>query len=121
MDANFFKARPREVARNTALVSCPHLFLLPAALCSPYPTSQDQSNESREARVKPSETESKETFLLHTALFTYSDCGKEWLQKAQEGCSLLCLVHAISFLNSCSLNTQDMILKTDAVAWLSAA
>lgn len=42
--------------------------------------------------LNPQKLSERKTLLLHAALFAYSDSGKEWSQKAQEGCSLLCFV-----------------------------
>lgn len=89
---------------------------------SPYPASQDQSNESREARVKPTETESKENSPP-------SPCSvyifRLWEGMESEGpggmqSALLCACDLSSSLFSTVVG-QGMILKTDAVAWLSAA
>ena len=85
VDANFSKACPREVTSNTALISCPHLFLLPAAPSSSHPASQDQSSESRQAGTKPSGTASKGNFCPSHWLSGYSDSGEEWGWKAQAG------------------------------------
>lgn len=81
VDAKFSEACPREVTSYIALMSYSHLFLLSADLCSPYPASQAQSSESKQARTKPLETESKENFCPLHWLFRYSDSGKKQVRK----------------------------------------